>query len=121
MKQLLFIGLGSGVGGMLRYSCALWLQSKGNTGFPWATFFVNLVGSFLIGCVFSLFNKELISNDVRLFLATGLIGGFTTFSAFSYECLEMIRMQQWTLCIIYILASIVCGLGLAFLGFSLFK
>lgn len=121
MKQILFIGLGSGIGGMLRYAVFLMWQQKGNTVFPWATLSVNWLGSFLIGGVFAFLAKESISNELRLFLATGILGGFTTFSAFSFECIEILRQQQWTLALLYILASVVGGLGLAFLGFSLAK
>lgn len=121
MKQLLIIGLGSGIGGMLRYGVFLLWHSKEPNAFPWATLLVNLLGSFLIGGIFALAAKENISNETRLFLATGILGGFTTFSAFSYECLEMFRHEQWIMGLLYISSSILGGIILAFLGYLLAK
>jgi len=118
IRDIIFVGAGSALGGMVRF-----LVNRGVTfffsyPFPLATFIVNISGSFLIGYLYSAALKnEWLTTPALLFLVTGICGGYTTFSAFTYENLMLIRNGQAPLSMIYILASVVLGIGAALLGF----
>jgi len=116
-KNFLLVGLGGALGTMLRYATYLLINSK---NFPFATLAINIVGSFIIGLVlaFSLKDESFL-NNWKLFLATGICGGFTTFSAFSAENVVLLQNEKFFLAFIYIAASIVAGIAAAWLGFKL--
>ena len=116
MKILLLIGTGSFIGGVSRYLLSQWIQPKSLNAFPWGTLSVNLIGCLLIGIIFGLAEKGNISNEVRLFMATGVLGGFTTFSAFSNESVVMLHNGQSTNAFIYILISVIVGIMATILG-----
>ncbi|MEO6253877.1 MAG: fluoride efflux transporter CrcB [Ferruginibacter sp.] len=117
IKNLLVVGLGGGIGSMLRYAAGLLISSK---YFPYATLAVNIIGSFIIGIVFAMSIKEEgLSAPWKLFLATGICGGFTTFSAFSLENMELLQNGKAGMAIIYIMLSILLGIIAAFLGYQL--
>jgi CrcB protein len=117
IKNLLLVGLGGGIGSMLRYAAALLIGSK---YFPYATFAVNIIGCFVIGIVFALSMKDEASlNSWKLFIATGICGGFTTFSAFSLENMGLLQNGKIGLAFIYITLSIVLGIAATFLGYQL--
>ena len=90
MKILLAIGAGSFIGGTCRYLLSQFIQARSTIPFPFATLTVNIIGCLLIGVVFGLSAKGGMTPEWRLFLATGILGGFTTFSAFSYETVHML-------------------------------
>ena len=121
MKIILAIGAGSFLGGTCRYLLSLAIQAKAASAFPWHTLAVNVVGCFLIGIVFGVFEKGHISHEWKLFLATGLLGGFTTFSAFSIETLALFRDGNILYATLYIFASVTLGLVATLLAYSLFK
>ena len=121
MKLIIAIGTGSFIGGILRYLLSQFIQTKFLSTFPFGTLGVNIMGCFAIGLVFGLSDKGNLSQEWRLFLATGIIGGFTTFSAFSNETFGMIRDGQHWYALLYISASIVLGLFATFTGFSTIK
>ncbi len=110
MRLILTIGAGSFIGGILRYLISLSVQSKVLSTFPYGTLTVNVAGCLLIGLVYGLSDRFTISPEMRLFLATGILGGFTTFSAFSNETIGMLRDGQYWMAGIYIAASIILGL-----------
>ncbi len=110
MKLILAIGAGSFIGGVLRYLLSQLIQIKAATHFPLHTLIVNIAGCFFIGIVFGLFDKGQISHEWKLFLATGVLGGFTTFSAFSNETIILFREGHTCHGLIYILASVLLGL-----------
>ncbi len=110
MKLLLAIGLGSFIGGILRYLLSLVIQAKTMAVFPYGTLAVNVIGCLLIGLVFGVAEKGSMSTEWKLFLATGLLGGFTTFSAFSLETINMIRLGHHFCAGVYVTSSIVVGL-----------
>jgi fluoride exporter len=117
IKNFLFIGLGGGIGSMLRYGSNLLVTTK---SFPAATLLINIAGSLLIGMVFGISIKnENFALNWKLFLATGICGGFTTFSSFSLENMLLLQNGKYFLCTVYILASIVLGIGAAIVGFKL--
>lgn len=115
------IGAGSFIGGVLRYLIAEFVQTKHLTNFPIGTLTVNIIGCFIIGIVFGLADKGNLTQEWRLFLATGLLGGFTTFSAFSIETVGMFRDGQFWSAAAYISLSVILGLFAAFIGISIIK
>lgn len=121
MKIVLAIGTGSFIGGVFRYLLSQFIQAKFLSTFPFGTLFVNLTGCFLIGLVFGLADRGNLNQEWRLFLATGLLGGFTTFSAFSNETVGMLRDGQIWHALAYIASSIVIGLASTFIGISIIK
>ncbi|MDR0306241.1 MAG: fluoride efflux transporter CrcB [Chitinispirillales bacterium] len=110
MKLIFAVGIGSFIGGIFRYLLTLLIQTKSTANFPSGTLIVNIIGCFFIGIVIGLFDKGQISNEWKLFLATGVLGGFTTFSAFSNETLTLFREGQSAYALIYICASVIFGL-----------
>ena len=117
LKNLLLVGLGGSIGSMARYAVSLLIRSK---SFPYATLSVNIIGSFIIGVVFAMSIKETgLSNNWRLFLATGICGGFTTFSAFSLENMELLQNGKIGMALSYIIFSILLGIIATFLGYQL--
>jgi len=121
MKLLLAIGTGSFIGGISRYLLSQIIQSKFLSAFPFGTLAVNILGCFLIGLVFGLSERGNINQEWRLFLGTGVLGGFTTFSAFSNETFGLLRSGQLSYASLYILASVFIGLLATFIGYSILK
>jgi|LauGreDrversion4_2_1035121.scaffolds.fasta_scaffold148882_3 CrcB protein len=122
VKNIALVLLGSAAGGTLRYMVSLYFITKGLNKLPWATFSVNLIGCFLIGVIYAFTQKSIQSGEnIRLVLATGFCGGFTTFSAFAIENLQLIKQGATTTAIVYIALSVVLGILLTFLGFVVFK
>jgi len=121
MKLALIIGLGSFIGGFSRYLLSLFIQSKATSPFPLHTLIINVTGCFLIGIVFGFFDRGQISQEWKLFLATGILGGFTTFSAFSMEMLTLFREGYIGYASLYIFASVFLGLLLTYLAYLLVK
>ena len=121
MKLLLLIGSGSFVGGVSRYLLSQIIHGRYTTGFPIGTLGVNLLGCFFIGLLFGLSEKLSFANEWQLFIITGILGGFTTFSAFSNETFSLIREGQLWIALSYIALSVVFGVLATFLGFSMLK
>ncbi len=120
IKNILLVGLGGGAGSILRYLCQRWFAEVYSHSFPWGTFAVNITGCFLIGVFWGLTFKTFDSNEHwKLFLMTGICGGFTTFSAFTLEGIGLIREQKIGLFFIYVASSVVVGLALTLLGMKL--
>lgn len=123
MIKLLAIFFGGGLGSLLRYIVQEIMHERVVVyNFPWATFTVNIAGSFLIGLFYALSAKFNLSAETRLFLTAGLCGGFTTFSTFSNDNLELLRQPGGAvICLIYITLSVALGIGACFIGCSLAK
>ena len=119
MKALLLVGLGGALGSMLRWGLTGVVQRAAGSAFPWGTFAVNVIGSLAIGAFGALaFERALVPPAVRTFVVPGLLGGFTTFSAFSYETLSLLRDGQWGAAAGYALGSVGVGLASAFAGWA---
>ena len=119
LKNFLLVGLGGAFGSMLRYAFSYWFKS---TSFPFGTFLVNFIGCFIIGAVFGYaLRAEDFSGGWRLFLATGICGGFTTYSAFSVEMLTMLQQNRYGLFAAYLLATVILCLLATWLGYILLK
>ena len=121
MKLALIVGIGSFFGGISRYLLSMFVQQKTPAGFPYGTFTVNMIGCFVIGCLFGVSEKLQLSLEWRLLLFTGFLGGFTTFSAFSAETQYLFKTGHAATGVIYIAASVVLGIGLTFLGAWIFR
>jgi CrcB protein len=121
MKIILLIGFGSFFGGISRYLLQQYVQIRFLSAFPWGTLTVNLTGCFLIGLVFGLANKWNLGNEWKMFLATGFLGGFTTFSAFSNETISLIHNEQFVQAVLYVLASVLLGLAATSIAYVLTK
>lgn len=110
--------LGGALGCGCRYAVGLlvnsWLK---HPKFPYATLFINLSGSFVIGMLGELYRLQVLTSaEWRLALITGLLGGYTTFSAYSLENLSLLRAGEWVLAVTYASASVLFGLLCAWLG-----
>lgn len=122
MKSLLIVGLGGGIGSMLRYLSQKWVYQFYPHPFPWGTLLVNIAGCFLIGIFHSLSERSgLFTTEWRLLLTTGFCGGFTTFSAFAFENLNLLKSGDITYFSLYTIASIVLGIAAVFAGITIFK
>lgn len=120
MKSWLWVALGGALGSMARWALSGAVQRWSGTAFPWGTFAVNLLGSLLIGVVTALaLERALVPPPARLFLVTGVLGGFTTFSALSYETFALLRDGQWLAAAGYALGSVVAGVGATVAGYGL--
>ncbi len=119
MKLILFVGVGSFLGGMIRYVLSQFIQARFLSTFPYGTLGVNILGCLVIGIVFALSERTSLAPEWRLFLATGICGGFTTFSAFSSETFSMLRDGQVWYASTYVISSLVLGIVATFLGYSL--
>ena len=115
----LLVAAGGAIGSALRYGLALFVQRSLDAGWPFGTLAANVIGSFIIGCMYELLvSKELLSEEVRLFTMIGLLGGFTTFSAFSLETLLMFQEGDWLLAALYVALSVAGCLLAVWAGFQ---
>lgn len=120
--NLLIVGLGGGLGSISRYLCQRWLSISYPHHFPWGTFAVNMAGCLLIGIFWGLSARSLASTEQwKLFLMTGICGGFTTFSAFTLEGIGLLKEQRLALFFAYVAASVVLGLLATFAGMKIIK
>ncbi len=122
MKQLIaiaFIGLGGGLGSVARYGLAVAATRYTPVDFPLGTLAANLLGSLCIGILWGYFDRVHISHEFRLFLFTGFLGGFTTFSSFAREAVQLARAGEGGTALAYVLLTNFLGLALVVLGFFL--
>ena len=115
MKLVLLVGTGSFIGGAVRYLLNIFFDGK--ITFPYGTFCINILGCFLIGIVFAFAAKSSISNETKLFLTTGIIGGFTTFSAFSNEIFILLKNSQFPAAFTYAGLSVFIGVLATIIGY----
>ena len=116
MRILLLIGAGGFIGIICRYLVQQFIQNKLVSTFPYGTLGVNITGCFLIGLILALSLKGYVTNDWRLFLVTGICGGYTTFSAFSMESVALFRSGEMLSGFTYIAGSVLLGLLATFAG-----
>ncbi len=116
MKQLAFVAIGGMIGASLRYLISLLTKSFYEGDFPFATLFINVLGCFFIGLIYSNFNQNSAFEWIKPLLITGVLGGFTTFSAFSYEGIQLFQSQKLMAAIFYIVLSNSLGLIAAYGG-----
>lgn len=116
---MLLVAAGGGLGACARYLMSGWvLHYAVQSRFPYGTFAVNVTGCLVAGLLMALAEKyELISPDARLFLFTGILGGFTTFSAFGVETVNLLRRGDVALAFTYVSLSVACGLAALWLAY----
>jgi CrcB protein len=113
MQGVLLVALGGALGSVVRYQVgALVIQQAGATQFPYGTFTVNVAGCLIAGLLAGLGEHfGFLSAPVRLFLFTGFLGGFTTFSAFGVETIALVERGEWAVAAAYVLLSVACALA----------
>jgi CrcB protein len=120
MKQILLVGLGGFIGSIGRYKLSgLILHHTIEWRFPLATFAVNVVGCFIIGLLAGLSERHTLGADLRVFLFPGILGGFTTFSAFGYETFFLVRRGESLIALLYVALSMICGLIMVWFAFKI--
>ncbi len=118
MLSVVWVALGGAIGSVMRLGVNLAAPRLLGHGFPWATITVNVVGSFFIGLFTAVLAEKFAEQpDLRLFLTTGVLGGFTTFSAFSLDVFGLLQRGENSVALVYALASVVLSILAVFGGF----
>ena len=123
MKGILLVGAGGFVGAALRYAVSTWfVQHTASWRFPAVTFLVNVLGCLAAGILMALATKQgFFSPNTRLVLFFGLLGGFTTFSAFGLEAVHLIQRQEFFCAALYVFGTVLAGLVALWLGMSIVR
>lgn len=116
MRLILIVGAGGFIGSVCRYLLSIFVQQKAASEFPFGTLSVNIIGCLLIGIMFGVAQRMQMSGEWRLLLITGVLGGFTTFSAFSIETINLFKGGNLSYVFIYILSSVIVGLAATLAG-----
>jgi len=120
MFNVLIVALGGAIGSTLRYLVGMATMRVLGPGFPWSTLGVNIVGCFIMGVFIEVMGRRFnVSNELRLFIATGVLGGFTTFSAFSLDFAVLWERGEPLPAVLYALASVCGALIAVFAGLML--
>lgn len=120
MLTYLWIAIGSALGGMARYACSRGVALRYGETFPWGTLLVNVSGSFVIGMIAAATGPDsrfVVSPNVRNFMMVGLCGGYTTFSSFSLQTLELIRNRDFGEAIGNVVLSVIACMAAVALGY----
>jgi CrcB protein len=117
VPPVLLVALGGGVGAALRWMISSWATLTFGSGFAWGTWIVNLSGSFLLGWLLARLGGD--NEPLRLLLGVGVLGGFTTFSAFSLELVGMVNRSEIGLAAAYAISAVAGGMVAAYLGIAL--
>jgi len=115
----LWVALGGATGAAARFAVAQWMGARWGWTFPWGTCAVNVTGSLAIGLVMTLLFARGADPAYRLLLVTGFLGGYTTFSAFSFEAISLLESRRWDAAALYVIGSVVLGLLATSLGLGL--
>jgi len=119
---VIYIFIGGGIGSVLRYFFASQIGQIFGAQFPYGTFSVNVVGSFLMGLLMEFFSKTIPHDmELRAFLAVGILGGFTTFSAFSRDAVILFERGDFSLALMYVLSSVIFSILAVFGGFIVMR
>jgi CrcB protein len=118
MNRLLLVCLGGAAGSGARYLLATWVTAKAGGGFPFGTLAVNVIGSFAMGFLAKYAAAHETSETTRIFLATGVLGGFTTYSAFNEETLRFVQLGAWGPAAMNVGATVAACLAAGFAGFA---
>jgi CrcB protein len=118
----LIVFIGAGIGGALRHGVNVGAARLFGLGFPFGTLIVNVVGSFAMGLLAGFFvYRAGVPQHLRLFLTTGILGGFTTFSSFSLDAALLIERHAYAMAAGYVLGSVAAGLSALFFGLAVFR
>ncbi len=118
LKNILLVGIGGMIGSILRYLTTHFIRHE---NFPYATFIVNIVGSLIIGLIMGMAARQEGFANWRLFLATGICGGFTTFSAFAWENMQLLNQERYGSFVWYTGGTLVLGLAAVAAGYWITK
>ena len=124
MTKVLLVFLGSGIGGSLRHGVNVWSLKAFGSGFPIGTLIINVVGGLLMGLIagWLAFRAEMAwSQELRLFLTTGILGGFTTFSAFSLDAMTLLERGDYAGAALYVGASVVLSIAAVAVGLAVIR
>lgn len=123
LQTIALVGAGGALGAVSRYGAGVLVTRLGFSGFPYATMLVNVAGSLAMGLLVGYLARETPENQntLRLFIAIGILGGFTTFSSFSLDAVSLIQRGQMGLAAIYMLGSVLVGIAALFLGLWLMR
>ncbi|WCK52811.1 fluoride efflux transporter CrcB [Aneurinibacillus sp. Ricciae_BoGa-3] len=113
---MILTGIGGVIGTLCRYYLGRWVTSKSSCFFPWGTFLINITGSFLLGFLYSLHIEGHMPVRLWLFLGIGFSGGYTTFSTFSYETIQLILNHHLRAAVFYVFFTAVAGLLFCWIG-----
>ena len=117
MQSYMLVFLGGGIGAAARYWLSGLIHERLGSGFPYGTLVVNIMGCFIIGLVMGSMQERFLSHpSLRLFLTIGILGGFTTFSSFSYETIAMLKDGEIAFASLNILASVLCCISGTWVG-----
>jgi fluoride exporter len=122
MTHILLVATGGAFGSVLRYLVGLWTLRSFGPSFPWGTLIVNVTGSFLIGVFAEVIARKLgASAEMRVFLITGILGGYTTFSAFSLDAITLMERGEMITAAIYVGSSVLLSAIAVFAGLALMR
>ena len=121
-RAIILVGLGGGLGSIFRYLTSVFATKYFQTNFPLGTFAVNIIGCLIIGILLSLFERQQLTNpDLKFLLITGFCGGYTTFSAFAADNINLFQSDNSLTAFIYIATSIIVSLFAVWLGLLITK
>ena len=118
--EYLWVGVGGFLGATARYALGRWIVDRVGAAFPYHTFLINVTGSFAVGVILTLLTGRLVADPAwRLFLVVGFLGGYTTFSSYTYEGLALMETGDWRGALWYVAGSNIVGLTAAYAGIVL--
>jgi fluoride exporter len=119
--KYLFVFIGGGIGSLSRFTFSGFIARHAGTTFPLGTLVINLIGSFLIGICFELFQDTLLPQDLKVFVMIGFLGGFTTFSSYTLESVNLIRSGEFANALFNVLVQNIAGLVFVLVGMFAFR
>lgn len=119
MNSVVWVALGGAIGSVIRYVVAQWIGVREAPQFPWHTFSINIAGCLLIGVVWALVEKYNCVPALRFFLMTGILGGFTTFSSFGLETMQLIQSKAYLTAFSYVTLSNVIGIVMVLAAYQI--
>ncbi|MET0171828.1 MAG: fluoride efflux transporter CrcB [Agrobacterium vaccinii] len=120
MLNIALVAIGGAIGSVARYLVGVWGVKLAGPNFPWGTITVNVVGAFFIGLMVEVIARRFdASSEVRVFIVTGILGGFTTWSSFTLDAVVLFERGDLGLAAVYLLASLVVSFAAIFAGLAL--